>query len=216
MLKTEAQWLGARLASWPTDRGVVVNVGSSNYHFRTKIQPWIEHYVLSPARTNGLTIVNQDLFPGEGIDIAGDFLSDQCMALLRQFQVYGVICSNVLEHVLNPAAFAKALWDVIPPSGRALVTVPYRFPYHADPIDTGYRPNISELLSLFPESQIIRAEIVRCRSLFNLVRDNPLRALSIGFHHESRRNKSGFKNWLPYLVRAFKITCVEIEFPESV
>ena len=72
MLREEACWLAARLRSWPCDRGVVVNIGSSSGAFRSETQPWIDELVFAPARARGLSIVHQDLFPAPGVDVAGD------------------------------------------------------------------------------------------------------------------------------------------------
>jgi hypothetical protein len=38
--------------------------------------------------------------------------------------------------------------------------VPYSFPYHLDPIDTYFRPDPAELSSLFPDSEIVNAQVV--------------------------------------------------------
>jgi hypothetical protein len=42
--------------------------------------------------------------------------------------------------------------------------VPSSFPYHADPIDTGYRPSPGELAAAFSESKVIAAEEVAGRT----------------------------------------------------
>ncbi|OBQ33891.1 MAG: hypothetical protein AN485_17485, partial [Anabaena sp. MDT14b] len=47
-----------------------------------------------------------------------------------------------------------------PKSGYIFVTVPYKYPYHRDPIDTMFRPDIQELSSLFPDFKIVNGEIL--------------------------------------------------------
>jgi len=179
MLKSEAQWLAGRLALWPSHRGVIVNVGSSDLHFRTRIQPWIEGIVFKTARDQGWRVIHQDLFPGMGIDVSGDLVSAKCLSQLRSFGIFGIILSNVLEHVQNREIFAKGISGLLPPEGRALITVPHRFPYHADPIDTGYRPNIAELLSLFPDFQMVESRIIEAGRLPGLILANPGRVISV-------------------------------------
>lgn len=215
MLKTEAKWLSARLSQWPIDQGVVLNVGSSDSIFRTYSQPWIEEFVIRPARERGLRFINQDLIPGDGVDISGDLLSKQCQAELHRLEIYGIVCSNVLEHIVNRDAFSTVLSSLIPTCGRALITVPFRFPYHADPIDTYYRPDLYELLSLFPAFNMIRGEILSCGSIVNLVMDNPGRLLTkiIGSENEMRPNSVSLVDWIRYVVLPFKMTCIEIERP---
>jgi SAM-dependent methyltransferase len=211
MLKHEAAWLGERLRAWPVDKGVVLNIGSSSAQFRAQVQPWIEQRVFGPARLHGLRIVHQDLYAAEGVDVAGDLLSSECQARLRALNVFGVICSNVLEHVPDRPAFAAAIAGVLPAGGRALITVPNRFPYHPDPIDTGYRPTPAELKSLFPELTSIHERLLRCGRLWELVLANPSRLLrpkpgdSAAGPAERR-----VMDWLPYVARSFRMACVEL------
>jgi SAM-dependent methyltransferase len=211
MLRREALWLGERLCRWPTDRGVVLNIGSSSLQFRQQVQPWIEQQVFAPARAHGLRVVHQDLFAAEGVDVAGDLLSDECQARLRRLDIFGVVCSNVLEHVLDRPAFAAAITRLLPKAGRALITVPNRFPYHPDPIDTNYRPQPRELSALFDGMQATQEVLLRCGGLFELVFANPQRLLrakpsdSAAGHTERRLG-----DWLPYTVRSFRMACVEL------
>jgi SAM-dependent methyltransferase len=211
MLKREASWLGERLRSWPVDRGVVLNIGSSNRTFREQVQPWIEAQVFAPARRHGLRIVHQDLFPADGVDIACDLLSEEGQARLRGLGIFGIVCSNVLEHVVDRPAFAAAITRLLPEGGRALITVPNRFPYHPDPIDTNYRPLPQELSALFDGLQATQEVLLRCGGLFELVFANPQRLLratpsdSAAGHTERRLG-----DWLPYTVRSFRMACVEL------
>jgi hypothetical protein len=208
MLKSEAAWLAARLDAWPTDRGVVVNVGSSSAAFRSETQPWIEQLVCAPARARGLRIVHQDLFAADGVDVAGDLLEASCQTELRALGVFGVVCSSVLEHVTDRAAFARAIQGLLPAGGRALVTVPQRFPYHPDPIDTMFRPDVAGLLSLFPELRADATRSLRCGRLLDLVRANPARVRAR--EQDGDTPKRLLRDWLPYLVREFVVTCAEL------
>jgi SAM-dependent methyltransferase len=214
MLKHEAQWLGQRLARWPSDRGVVLNVGSSSGEFRTHVQPWIDEYLFAPARARGVELVHQDLFPASGVDIAGDLLSAECQARVAELKVFGVVCSSVLEHVTDRHEFTASLARLLPPGGRALITVPYRFPYHPDPIDTLFRPSPAELRALFPELRANKVELLRCGRLLDLVLAQPERVFrKPPSDPNARLMERRLADWLPYLLRSFKVACVELERP---
>jgi hypothetical protein len=59
----------------------------------------------------------------------------------------------MLEHVRDRAAVTAACEEIVGPGGLILATVPSSFPYHADPIDTGYRPAPDELAAAFHGSE---------------------------------------------------------------
>ncbi|MEA2442964.1 MAG: hypothetical protein QOJ12_256, partial [Thermoleophilales bacterium] len=65
------------------------------------------------------------------------------------------LVSNLLEHVADPEAMARAVVDVLPPDGLLIVSGPASFPHHPDPIDTLFRPTISELHALFPGTDLV-------------------------------------------------------------
>jgi hypothetical protein len=74
--------------------------------------------------------------------------------------IQSVLCSNLLEHVTNREEICQIISCIIPKSGYIFVTVPYKYPYHRDPIDTMFRPDIQELSSLFPDFKIVNGEIL--------------------------------------------------------
>ena len=211
MLKNEANWINDRLQTWPTHEGVVLNVGSASGAFRTQVQPWIDGRVFRPARNRGVKIIHQDLFAADGVDIVGDLLSASCQARVGQLNISGIICSNVLEHVPDRRTFAATLSAILPKGGRALITVPFRFPYHPDPIDTRYRPSPSELVALFPQLHPVAAEVVSCGRLLDLVLANPSRAIR-GNRGDIARGRSPRKlsDWLPFVIRPFRMSCLDL------
>jgi len=81
-----------------------------------------------------------------------------------------VLCANLLEHVRDPAALAAACEEIVGPGGLILATVPSSYPYHADPIDTGYRPTPEALAAPFARSTPLIAEEVSGGSYADRIR----------------------------------------------
>jgi SAM-dependent methyltransferase len=110
-------------------------------------------------------VLHHELQPAPGVDVAGDLTDASFLARLRELGVRSIMCCNVLEHVPDPAEVAAALERATPPGGYVLVTVPRRFPYHPDPIDTMFRPGPDELRRLFPALEEVAAAELRTESL---------------------------------------------------
>lgn len=157
MFETEA----ARLREILLGRGAVsplLNLGSSTRDFREREKPHIQRELFGPLEAVGVEVVHSDLKPAEGVDLVGDILDP---AVQRELQARGFKCvliANLLEHVRDPAAVAAACEEIAGPGGLILATVPSSFPYHADPIDTGWRPSPAELAALFRGSDPLLAE----------------------------------------------------------
>lgn len=99
---------GARL------EGLVLNVGSG-----------------LDARLFGRRVVRLDRFapaPTVRADLAGPLP-------FTDGSFDGAVCTEVLEHVVDPIAVLREIARVVRPGGRVLVTVPFVFHYHEDPQD---------------------------------------------------------------------------------
>ena len=74
-----------------------------------------------------------------------------------------ILCCNIFEHVEDRARFASICHDALRPGGYLVVSVPYSYPYHTDPIDTYLRPTPEEIAAMFPGYALIefgnRAEL---------------------------------------------------------
>ena len=138
----------------------MLNIGSSNKKFREQEQPWIDELLFKPARTKGYSIIHTDIKNDIGVDLVGDLCSLDFLKKLSEMNIQSVICSNLLEHINNREEISKIISSIVPKNGYLFVTVPYKYPYHCDPIDTMFRPNIQELSSLFPDFKIVNGEIL--------------------------------------------------------
>lgn len=165
MFVEEAQWIGRRLGRLPLGPGArVLDIGSSTLEYRTRVQPHITELVHRPLVARGASLTCGDIKEGEGVDLVLDLTRTDLPAAFFASPWDLVICSNILEHVADRATFIGNVVRLCRPGGYILCTVPRRFPYHADPLDTMYRPNAAELartiLSHAPGS-IEAAEILR-------------------------------------------------------
>jgi hypothetical protein len=168
MHEAEARWLAARLRQLSTtELSPMLNVGSSTRHFREVKQPWIERDVFAPLARAGCRVVHVDMRLDEGVDIAGNLMEPDFLHRLQSIGARSIFCSNVLEHVTDPSTLADRLQRLVPAGGYLIVTVPHRFPYHPDPIDTLFRPELGELHALFPQTRMIAGDVVDCGSIWD-------------------------------------------------
>jgi SAM-dependent methyltransferase len=145
MLEEEAQWLARRILELNLAPGShVVDVGSSTDHFRQVVQPYIDHLIFGPLRERDVHITHVDAKTQPGVDLVVDLTAGQVPDVVRASGDL-VLCCSLLEHVLDRRQAIENLAVITKPEGKVIVTVPHRFPYHQDPIDTGYRPSPEEL-----------------------------------------------------------------------
>jgi SAM-dependent methyltransferase len=162
VLLEEAKWLSRNLAGLEASQLYpMCNLGSSTEHYRRVVQPYIDTYLFEPARAKNLKVIHVDARPDEGVDMVGDLSDPSFLTRLSRLNVRSVMCCNLLEHVTNRVDVSKAVLAALKPGGYLIATVPYRFPYHEDPIDTMYRPSVKELAGLFPGTSVCKAAIVR-------------------------------------------------------
>lgn len=214
MLIQEARWLAGELGALDP-LSPLLDVGSGSLHFRTVTQPWIEETVFGPLRERGHRIHHLDTYPGPGIDLVGDVGDRRFAASLDRLGIRTVLCSNVLEHVPDPAALARAIAAIPPVGGHLVVSVPHTMPYHPDPIDTMFRPGVADLAGLFPGTALVAGSVVagsrlvstyaaRARRRLGFWRDLPREGAG-GGGVEGRRPLLETLRWLPRTLRA---TCV--------
>lgn len=72
-----------------------------------------------------------DIAPGESVDLVGDARS----LPLADASVDVILCTQVIEHIPEPAKVLDELHRVLRPEGRLILTVPSIFPQHGSPGD---------------------------------------------------------------------------------
>jgi hypothetical protein len=155
MLPEESRLIGEWIRELQLGPGsTVLNVGSSTRYFREHVQPWIDHDIFAPIRATGATTVHIDTKTSDGVDYVGDVCGTATRHHLRALNASLIICSNVLEHVESPLKLASAIEELAPSGCTLVITVPYQYHYHKDPIDNFFRPRSSELAACFPRCKI--------------------------------------------------------------
>ncbi len=163
----ESLWIRARLAKMdlPVDSDIL-DIGSSDSHYRQSLEPHIDENVFLPLRARGLNIVHMDIKSGQGIDIAADI--EDPAAAARITGAFGlVICANMLEHVNDVRVTAKNVAGLVPAGGYLLVTAPLKWPRHNDPIDNSYRVSdegLQELFAGYFDFEVISSEVLDIRN----------------------------------------------------
>jgi len=214
MLKKEAKWLGRAIYSIPAGEVFpMLNVGSSTRYFREVKQPWLYEYILKPAGDHKHSILHTDLKAEPGVDLVGDFIDPAFLTKLSGLSIRSILCANVLEHLAEPAQFCGAMTSLLPAGGLIFLSVPHVYPYHSDPIDTRFRPDVPELAGLFPKCEIVRGQIVDCGRYISQERNPPflfalqlLVRLLLPFYRPSRWYSASIGK-LFWLFKNVSVTC---------
>ena len=128
MLKEDLDFI-RRMAGLHYHGGMVLDVGSGTAEFRTREK---FPYDLAPLFEPG-AYVTFDAKEGDGVDVAGDAHRLADYYLERPFSF--LICASLLEHVRKPWVVAAQCWRVLKPGGVIVVSVPWEYETHEDPID---------------------------------------------------------------------------------
>lgn len=165
MLFEEAEWIGKELLQICNENSKVLNIGSSSLNLRTITQPHIDNFIFKPLKENNIEVTHTDIRKEKGVDISGDLTDHDFIKKLKENKYDVVLCSNLLEHLEERNMIIKAIEEILDFNGIAIVTVPYNYPYHMDPIDTMYRPNVSQLSKEFKTLHFIKGEIIKGSSV---------------------------------------------------
>lgn len=152
MFREESLWIKNALQKIKPVSGNndVANIGSSTEYFRKTIQPHIHNNIISTLETNGWNVLNVDLKKEDGVDLVADVTKQGFSEPLKdRFAI--TICTNLLEHVEDIKLVSENLASITRSGGHILITVPYKYKLHYDPIDNGFRPTPQQIIDLFKE-----------------------------------------------------------------
>jgi hypothetical protein len=167
MLLNEAKWINQAINNYLKDVfGTVINLGSSSMDFIEYNQPYIERLVIEPLARR-FTLINVDIKNDKNVNLVADFLTEQGQIVIKEFNAKVILVSNLLEHISNPLAGINSLKQLVESDSYLILTGPKSFPYHADPIDNMFRPDLAEVESLFEKDfEIIELSLVRNGTVF--------------------------------------------------
>lgn len=216
MRLAEATWIAHQLAAARDRLGrlTLVNVGSQTAEFRKHKQPHIEQLIFAPLQARGDVVIHADLQAGDGIDVTGDLADPATRQKIVEHNCNVVLCSNLLEHVSEPRLFAQWTRQLVGDNGVIVVTVPRSYPYHADPIDNGFRPTPEELASLFPDCSVVIGQVVAdttfAQELWAQKRKGAITAIKtvLGAVLSSPEVRRARRDKLRWLRRPFSTSCV--------
>ena len=174
MMLCDAKWLGNILSGY-SDQEIspLLNIGSSSEKFRKEEKPHIHKYVFAPLECRQVKVFHCDLKEADGVDITADIFDNNTIKRLAYVRPKSIICTHMFEHVVNREELARRLISLLPENGLLFITVPYSYHYHADPIDTMYRPSPEELALLFKEHEILGMEVLVGGTYWDLIRKRP-------------------------------------------
>ncbi|HTV20591.1 MAG TPA: class I SAM-dependent methyltransferase [Polyangiaceae bacterium] len=106
-------------------RGKVVDVGCGAQPYRSLLSPEVEYIGLDIA----------DAKQHFGYETAGTIYYDGKEWPAAAKGAHLVLCTEVLEHMLEPGAFLDEAFDALVPGGQLLLTVPFAARWHFIPHD---------------------------------------------------------------------------------
>jgi SAM-dependent methyltransferase len=219
MRQSEASHVGSLLQRLQGEQiSPVLNLGSSTLHFRQVAEPHIESRIFEPLKRRGVTVVHSDLKAAPGVDIVGNIYDPLVAQRLRDIGAKLILCCNMLEHITDPRQFMLICSSLLKPGGKLLITVPYSYPYHPDPIDTYLRASPQQVASLAEGFEVSESDIlIDVTYLHDLVREKsgPQLARHFASHlaklfwpfSDINAWKARYHRYL-WLFRRYKITCV--------
>jgi SAM-dependent methyltransferase len=163
MFREESLWIKTAIQKLKPVNGSneVANIGSSTDHFRRVIQPHIHNNIIDTLLASGWKVFNVDMKKESGVDLVADVTKkDFAQPFKDRFAL--TICTNLLEHVEDIKLVTKNLVDITRSGGHILITVPYKYKIHLDPIDNGFRPTPQQIVDLFKDvaEYIIDSKII--------------------------------------------------------
>jgi hypothetical protein len=165
MRPEEAKYIFSTISHLRIKKKICLNIGSSTFDFRSESKPHIEELLFRPMRQLGWEIIHTDIKEGYGIDISGDVFDLAFREKLSGIKASLTLCNNLLEHLDDYHLFAEMIKEIVPEKGGILiVSVPFSYPYHPDPIDNGYRPTPDELADLFRGFELQHGAVIKSSS----------------------------------------------------
>lgn len=215
MFLNEAHWILNEIENISKSEIVfpILNIGSSTLSARNA--SGMQKMLYDQLEVIG-KIIHVDIQSGEGVDMVGDLMDESFIQKLQAVEFNMILCSNLLEHVVDPDRICDSLLQISKPGGYLIITIPFRYPYHYDPIDTMLRPTPEKLYKMFPSTDLISKSIIADdRTYFDMLKKNKKLSRLILFRSLLPFYKP--KMWwntvryLPSMFKKFQVSCIVIK-----
>lgn len=175
MLIEEAIWIKNQIENYlNSDDFPLLNLGSSTKKFREIDQSHIHDEIFHPLIKKDLKVIHTDIKQLDGVDIVGNINDAKFRQEIKLHNIKSILCSNLLEHIENPVEMVESIVEILPLNGKLIISTPFYFPFHKDPIDTLFRPTIEDLDILFKDLENISSMTVKSNdNLFEVFKTNP-------------------------------------------
>jgi len=197
------------------DHEVLLNIGSSTDDYRVVQQPHIDNVIFSKLDSARFTVVHFDLKKDQGVDISGDIFNPEVQDNLQSIKPSIILCCNLLEHLVDISRnnIPPIINNILSKGGVLIMSVPFSYPLHFDPIDTYFRPTPQEISKLFPNYDILEQDIIRSNTF---MREYALYSMSIKIKTIIRLLLPiyKFKEWIclahrvSWLFRSYKVSYI--------
>ena len=135
---------------------IVFDFGSSTDNYRRTIQPYIEKYIFSYLKNQRTKIIHIDKKKEKDI-FNWDLEKPNIDGLIEKIGRADVVLAlNLLEHVKKRDLVLDYIRKCTKIGGIIIITVPYNYIFHPDPIDTLFRPSPFELEMLFSKDSYFK------------------------------------------------------------
>lgn len=200
--------------------GPVLNLGSSTEHFRKVDQSHIHQEIFEQLDRTEVQVLHSDLKQQEGVDISGDIFDLEVQNRLKDLKPQVILVCNLMEHLQVEVReiLPRVLDNILDKNGYLIITVPYRYPLHFDPIDTYYRPTPQELGFLFSpyEYEVVDSKVVVSTTflpeLLNLGwRDKFKVMVRLLTPFYRFRKWLGLVHRFTFLFRPYKVSCIVLK-----
>lgn len=150
--------------SKPDQRFIDILRASVNRHVNDAVERYDSHWnmVLNVAPQRELvnpfrhaTVETLDIDPDSGATHIADLCDRLPHDLIERYHL--IICTEVLEHCLNPFAAADSVMDMLKPEGVAYITTPFNLRIH-NPQPDLWRFTERGLRELFKDYDIVSIE----------------------------------------------------------
>ena len=101
------------------------------------------------------TVETLDINPSSGADHIADLCTTNASIPSARFD--GIVCTEVLEHTLNPFAAVEEIYRLLKDGGTVFVTTPFNFRIHG-PLPDCWRFTEHGLRALFSKFELIELE----------------------------------------------------------